>query len=76
MTLLRFALADLVSEIDHLFAYGHFAKPGKLILLMHDQLFHDSFYGKAKLTNLITALKLRHDAEQSRAMTTEPNRVR
>ena len=52
----------LVSEIDHLFGYGHFAKPGKLILLMHDEMFQDGFDGKTKLTDLITALKLRHYA--------------
>ena len=52
----------LVSEIDHLFAYGHFAKPNKLILLMHDEMFQDAFDGKAKLTALITALRLRHYA--------------
>ncbi|MDX8495257.1 polysaccharide deacetylase family protein [Mesorhizobium sp. VK22B] len=52
----------LVSEIDHLFGYGHFVKPGKLILLMHDEMFQDAFDGKAKLTALITALKLRRYA--------------
>ncbi|MDX8469178.1 polysaccharide deacetylase family protein [Mesorhizobium sp. VK23B] len=52
----------LVSEIDHLFGYGHFAKPGKLILLMHDEMFQDAFDGKAKLAALIAALKLRHYA--------------
>ena len=52
----------LVSEIDHLFGYGHFAKPGKLILLMHDEMFQDAFDGKAKLSALITALKLRRYA--------------
>jgi peptidoglycan/xylan/chitin deacetylase (PgdA/CDA1 family) len=50
----------LVSEIDHLFVYSHFARPNKLILLMHDEMFQDAFDGKAKLTALITALKLRH----------------
>lgn len=49
-----------VSEIDHLFGYGRFVKPGKLILLMHDEMFQDGFDGKTKLTNLIAALKLRH----------------
>ncbi|WP_192247743.1 polysaccharide deacetylase family protein [Mesorhizobium silamurunense] len=52
----------LVSEIDHLFGYGHFAKPGRLILLMHDEMFQDAFDGKAKFTALIAALKLRHHA--------------
>lgn len=52
----------LVSEIDHLFAYGRFAKPRKLILLMHDEMFQDGFDGKTQLTALITALRLRHYA--------------
>jgi len=52
----------LVSEIDHLFGYGHFAKPRKLILLMHDEMFQDAFDGKAQLTALIAALRLRHYA--------------
>jgi peptidoglycan/xylan/chitin deacetylase (PgdA/CDA1 family) len=52
----------LVSEIDHLFGYGRFAKPRKLILLMHDEMFQDGFDGKAKLTALIAALRLRHYA--------------
>lgn len=52
----------LVSEIDHLFGYGRFAKPRKLILLMHDEMFQDGFDGKAKLTALIVALRLRHYA--------------
>ncbi|WP_292321552.1 hypothetical protein [Mesorhizobium sp.] len=42
--------------------HGHFAKPGKLILLMHDEMFQDAFDGKANLTALIAALKLRHYA--------------
>ncbi len=50
----------LVSEIDHLFASRtRFMKPGKLILLMHDQMFQDGFNGKANLTALIAALRLR-----------------
>ncbi|RWP45615.1 MAG: polysaccharide deacetylase [Mesorhizobium sp.] len=49
----------LVSEIDHLFGYGRFVKPGKLILLMHDGMFQNVFDGKANLTALIKALKLR-----------------
>ncbi|MBZ9852439.1 polysaccharide deacetylase family protein [Mesorhizobium sp. CA13] len=49
----------LVSEIDHLFGYGRFVKRGKMILLMHDEMFQDSFDGKPKLTQLITALKQR-----------------
>ncbi|MBZ9959948.1 MULTISPECIES: polysaccharide deacetylase family protein [unclassified Mesorhizobium] len=49
----------LVSEIDHLFGYGRFVKRGKMILLMHDEMFQDGFDGKTKLTRLITALKQR-----------------
>ncbi|TIQ33397.1 MAG: polysaccharide deacetylase [Mesorhizobium sp.] len=56
------SVGHLVSEIDHLFGYGHFAKPGRLILLMHDEMFQDAFDGKAKLTALIAALRLRHYA--------------
>ncbi|MEZ2333797.1 polysaccharide deacetylase family protein [Mesorhizobium sp. RCC_202] len=52
----------LVSEIDHLFSYNRFVKPHKLILLMHDEMFQDTFDGKAKLTALIAALRLRHYA--------------
>jgi hypothetical protein len=37
-------------------------KPGKLILLMHDEMFQDVFNGKANLTVLITAPKPRHYA--------------
>lgn len=50
----------LVSEIDHLFGYGRFVKPGKMILLMHDQMFQDGFDGKKNLTELINALKQRN----------------
>ncbi|TPK64179.1 MULTISPECIES: polysaccharide deacetylase family protein [unclassified Mesorhizobium] len=49
----------LVSEIDHLFGYGRFVKHGKMILLMHDEMFQDGFDGKTKLAMLITALKQR-----------------
>jgi peptidoglycan/xylan/chitin deacetylase (PgdA/CDA1 family) len=49
----------LVSEIDHLFAYGRFTKPRKMILLTHDQMFQDRFDGRAKLTSLIRALEQR-----------------
>ncbi|MDE1991088.1 MAG: polysaccharide deacetylase family protein, partial [Rhizobiaceae bacterium] len=35
----------LVGEIDHLFGYGRFMKPGKMILLMHDEMFQDKFNG-------------------------------
>lgn len=50
----------LVSEIDHLFGYGRFVKPGKMILLMHDEMFQDGFDGKKKLTDLIDALRQRN----------------
>lgn len=53
------SVETLVSEIDHLFAYNRFTKRGKMILLMHDQMFQDRFDGRAKLTALITALKQR-----------------
>jgi peptidoglycan/xylan/chitin deacetylase (PgdA/CDA1 family) len=49
----------LLSEIDHLFGYGRFVEPGKLILLMHDEMFQDSFNGKANLQALIQGLKQR-----------------
>jgi peptidoglycan/xylan/chitin deacetylase (PgdA/CDA1 family) len=49
----------LLTEIDHLFGYGHFVEPGKLILLMHDEMFQDSFNGKANLEALIQGLRQR-----------------
>jgi peptidoglycan/xylan/chitin deacetylase (PgdA/CDA1 family) len=49
----------LVSEIDHLFAYGRFMKPGSMVLLMHDQMFQDRFDGKKKLQTLIRQLRQR-----------------
>ncbi|SDP91098.1 Peptidoglycan/xylan/chitin deacetylase, PgdA/CDA1 family [Phyllobacterium sp. YR620] len=49
----------LVSEIEHLFAYGKLARPNKLILLMHDEMFQDSFNGTANLQSLIASLKKR-----------------
>jgi peptidoglycan/xylan/chitin deacetylase (PgdA/CDA1 family) len=49
----------LLSEIDHLFGYGRFVKPGKLILLMHDEMFQDAFNGKTNLTALIDGLRKR-----------------
>ncbi|MFS8046262.1 polysaccharide deacetylase family protein [Rhizobium sp. BR 314] len=49
----------LVSEIDHLFQYGRFAQPGKMILLMHDEMFQDQFDGQGKLQSLIQKLKQR-----------------
>lgn len=49
----------LVREIDHLFAYGRFVRPGKMILLMHDQMFQDKFDGTQNLKALIDALRQR-----------------
>jgi peptidoglycan/xylan/chitin deacetylase (PgdA/CDA1 family) len=49
----------LVSEIDHLFAYGRFMKRNEMILLMHDEMFQDRFDGKGKLKSLIQQLKQR-----------------
>ncbi|WP_246676824.1 hypothetical protein [Mesorhizobium sp. B2-4-15] len=54
-----------VQSVDHLVSEiattcsAMAARPGRPILLMHDEMFQDSFDGKRKLTNLITALKLR-----------------
>lgn len=49
----------LVSEIDHLFAYGKLAKPNKLILLMHDEMFQDTYNGTTNLQALVATLKNR-----------------
>jgi peptidoglycan/xylan/chitin deacetylase (PgdA/CDA1 family) len=49
----------LVSEIDHLFSYGHFMKPNSMVLLMHDEMFQDRFDGKQKLQDLIRQLSQR-----------------
>lgn len=49
----------LVAEIDHLFRFNRFTRRGKMILLMHDQMFQDRFDGKANLTALIKTLKSR-----------------
>jgi peptidoglycan/xylan/chitin deacetylase (PgdA/CDA1 family) len=49
----------LVNEIDHLFQYGKFVRPGKMIVLMHDEMFQDQFNGKENLTAMIRALKQR-----------------
>lgn len=50
---------NLLKEIDHLFAYNHFVKPGKMILLMHDEMFQDKFDGKQNLQTFIRQLKQR-----------------
>lgn len=49
----------LVREIDALFAYNRFVKPGKMILLMHDEMFQDKFNGEENLRLLIQKLKQR-----------------
>jgi len=49
----------LVSEIDHLFQYGRFTQPGKMILLMHDEMFQDQFNGQDNLRTLIRSLRER-----------------
>lgn len=49
----------LVNEIDHLFQYGRFTQRGKMILLMHDQMFQDQFDGQENLQALIRRLKER-----------------
>lgn len=53
------SVATLVSEIDHLFAFGGMARRNKMILLMHDEMFQDSFNGIVNLQSLISALKKR-----------------
>jgi peptidoglycan/xylan/chitin deacetylase (PgdA/CDA1 family) len=50
---------NLIREIDSLFAYNHFIKPGKMILLMHDEMFQDKFDGKQNLQTFIRNLKQR-----------------
>lgn len=47
----------LVGEIDSLFAHNHFVKPGKMILLMHDEMFQDKFNGEENLRAFIRKLK-------------------
>lgn len=49
----------LLGEIDHLFGFGKLARPNKLILLMHDEMFQDTFNGADNLKALITGLKVR-----------------
>jgi peptidoglycan/xylan/chitin deacetylase (PgdA/CDA1 family) len=53
------AVDHLVNEIDHLFRGVRFVRPGKMILLMHDEMFQDRFNGTTNLTELISALKQR-----------------
>jgi len=47
----------LVNEIDHLFGYGRFTQPGKMLLLMHDEMFQDQFNGHENLQSLIRKLR-------------------
>jgi len=49
----------LINEIDHLFQYGRFTQPGKMILLMHDEMFQDQFNGQENLQALIRTLRQR-----------------
>lgn len=54
------SVARLVSEIDHMFSGKvRFVRPNQLILLMHDEMFRDTFDGTANLTALIQGLKQR-----------------
>jgi len=50
---------QLLGEIDHAFATNNEVERGKMILLMHDEMFQDHFDGKINLTALITGLKQR-----------------
>lgn len=51
------SVATMVKEINALFSYDHFVKPGKMILLMHDEMFQDKFNGEDNLRSLIETLK-------------------
>lgn len=53
------SVTSLISEIGHLFGRGRLVKKNKLILLMHDQMFQDTFDGRQKLTELIAGLRQR-----------------
>jgi len=53
------SVTTLLTEIDSLFRHNRFLKPGKMVLLMHDQMFQEKFDGAANLTALIRALKSR-----------------
>lgn len=48
---------QLVGEIDHMFARNELVVAGKMLLLMHDEMFSDHFNGEANLRSLIAALK-------------------
>lgn len=54
------SVKTMLGEIDHLFGGKvRFVRPGKLVLLMHDEMFQDAFDGPARLTALIQGLKQR-----------------
>ncbi|MBT1156510.1 polysaccharide deacetylase family protein [Aminobacter anthyllidis] len=54
------SVTRLVSEIDHMFSGKvRFVRPNRLILLMHDEMFRDTFNGTANLTALIQGLRQR-----------------
>ncbi|SUU88920.1 peptidoglycan/xylan/chitin deacetylase (PgdA/CDA1 family) [Aminobacter aminovorans] len=54
------SVTRLISEIDHMFSGKvRFVRPNKLILLMHDEMFRDTFDGTANLTVLIQGLRQR-----------------
>ncbi|WP_269930608.1 polysaccharide deacetylase family protein [Aminobacter sp. HY435] len=54
------SVKTMISEIDHLFGGKvRFVRPNRLILLMHDEMFQDTFNGPANLTALIQGLKQR-----------------
>lgn len=54
------SVTRLVSEIDHMFTGKvRFVRPNRLILLMHDEMFQDTFNGTANLTALIQGLRQR-----------------
>ncbi|WP_246705211.1 hypothetical protein [Rhizobium sp. RM] len=48
-----------MNEIDALFAHNRFVTRGKMILLMHDQMFQDKFDGENNLRTVIRELKKR-----------------
>lgn len=54
------SVTRLVSEIDHMFTGKvRFVRSNRLILLMHDEMFQDTFNGTANLTALIQGLRQR-----------------
>lgn len=53
------SVSRLLEEIDEAFTKNELKKPGKLVLLMHDQMFPDAYDGKVNLVALIQGLKQR-----------------